>query len=205
MLFLKKKIILVAFLAILGMSVFSTSPVLADSVDINDNAHSADQDTQTLNIPNDNEQTIPSSEFYESKAAPLVRIAPNPKGKWVKASTLKYKINPTKSLYTFAANAGSYLLINYVGKSKVSGAIASGISSVFSSKIKGRNNWVTVYREKKNGKYVLLSRQRMVFYRNKSRTKRVASTTITARFVKRTKFARRYRIPKSESPFSSVY
>ncbi|NRO55121.1 hypothetical protein IMAU30156_01586 [Lactobacillus helveticus] len=111
----------------------------------------------------------------------------------------------TKSLSTFAANAGSYLLINYVGKSKASGAIASGISSVFSSKIKGRNIWVTVYREKKNGKYVLLSRQRMVFYRNKSRTKRVASTTITARFVKRTKFARRYRIPKSESPFSSVY
>lgn len=214
----KKVLLSLIATATIGATLINTTSVKAatledhssDTYNIqNEQVNSKEKNTETqqFTISTSSLPQETSDIFLANKKsrAPLVRIAPDPTGRWTRMATLKYKINPTQDAQVFGFAAISYLGTDYVAGSKAAAAIASGVSAVFSSKIKGRDIWVTVHREKKDGKYVLLSRQRFDFYSNSSRTRRIKSVTITARIVKRTKYARRYKISRSESPFSTVY
>ncbi|BDR60996.1 hypothetical protein [Lactobacillus xylocopicola] len=140
----------------------------------------------------------------EKKSGGLMRIAPNPKGPWKKVGGRKYKVDAVKDIHTFASTVVSYSLVGYISKSsRAAAAVASGLSAVWSSKIKGKPIWVTQKFERKEGKYVLLSRIKYTYYSNASRTKRIYSQTQTNRIVKNTTFTKRNTIRASESPLNS--
>ncbi|KOR76531.1 hypothetical protein AM232_26130 [Bacillus sp. FJAT-21352] len=131
--------------------------------------------------------TVPVTQSVQ--AASYVRVAPEPTGSWDLVETKKYKAPNTTSAKTFAAGVTGYLAGSF--KDKGTAAIASGIASIFASKIKNKNVYITAKCYEKENRYVRLNKVKYTLYSDSKRTKKLKSYSTTSKFIKEYKLIKK--------------
>ncbi|MFJ7932632.1 hypothetical protein [Peribacillus sp. NPDC096448] len=133
--------------------------------------------------------TVTAPVAQSVQAASYVRVAPEPTGSWKLVETKKYKAPNTTTAKTFAAGVAGYLAGSFKNKGRA--ALASGVASIFASKIKNKNVYITATCYKKENKYVRLNKVKYTLYTNKKRTKKIKSFSNTSKFIKKYKLIKK--------------
>ncbi|AIE61452.1 hypothetical protein [Bacillus methanolicus] len=127
--------------------------------------------------------------FYPSIIAkadiPTYYPVPEPKGGWKVSQTLKYQTINTKDAKTFAAGVAGY----FAGKIKGTGtaALASGLTALWSSKIKGKTAYITATCYYKENAYIRRNKVVYTLYSDKARKHKIKSYTRESYFIKKVK------------------